>query len=321
MALTLRSEHLELRLTPERGADIVSLTDLTTGVQTLAASPTGDATPAPLTVGGSIVQWISGYPGGWQLLVPNAGPEREHDGVVLGYHGEASLARWAVEEQGPAAARLSTSLVTAPLRLVRLVSVEGPRVSVTDEVTNLSPDPYSFRMVQHPAFGAPFLDDRSYVTTSAQTLVTDAEAPGTLAGADVVGPPGELLAAGPVAGSIVLPAPGAGESLFGALTDFGSQPTGDGSASATFNSPTHGFGMRLTWDTAVHPHAWFWIEANASPGWPWFKRLFAVAVEPSNVLPGEGSASDGRQRGGPGTTLAGGASLTSRILLERVPPA
>ena len=43
---------------------------------------------------GSMAGWLRGYPGGWQLLVPNAGPEREHDGARQGFHGEASIATW-----------------------------------------------------------------------------------------------------------------------------------------------------------------------------------------------------------------------------------
>lgn len=320
MVLTLRSADLELQLTPQRGADIVALTDLATGVQTLAVSPTGNVTAGPIAAGGSIVQWSSGYPGGWQLLAPNAGPERVHDDVTQAYHGEASLARWHVDRQSESSATLSTTLLTAPLRIVRTVAVDGPRVNVTDDVTNLSPDPCSFRLAQHPAFGAPFLDCHSYVLTGAGTLVTDADTPGTLAAADVVASPHAVLPSGPVPGSIVLPGPGSGSSLFAALTDF--PPTADGGSltSATFYSPTHGFGLSLTWDVQVYPHAWFWIEANASSGWPWFKRLFAAAVEPCNVLPGEGSASDGRRRGGPGTTLAGRETLTSVVLVDRVTP-
>ncbi|MCC2591840.1 DUF4432 family protein [Tessaracoccus sp. OS52] len=318
MAITLRSADLELQLTPERGADIVRLTDLATGVQTLAVSPTGDVTAAPFAAGGSIVQWLSGYPGGWQLLAPNAGPERTHDGVTQGYHGEASLARWAVEAHDESSATLSTALLTAPLRILRTVEVEGRRVIVTDVVTNLSPEPCSFRLAQHPAFGSPFLDHHSFVVTTARTLVTDAEAPGTLTAADAVGRPSELLPSGPIPDSIALPGPGSGSSLFGALTDLTPERGEEGLTSATFHSPTHGFGLRLTWDPLVYPHAWFWIEANSGSGWPWFKRLYAAAVEPCNVLPGEGSTSDGRPRGGPGTTLAAGARLTSVVVIERV---
>lgn len=323
--ITLGSDALEVTITPERGADIVRLIDRATGVQTLAVSPTGDVTPAPFAAsnfisGDSMVQWTNGYPGGWQLMVPNAGPERVHDGVAQGYHGEASLARWTVLEQSATSVTLATSLFTAPLRVERTVSLDGARLTVTDTVTNLSPEPCSFRLGQHPAFGTPFLDEHSYVVTSANTLITDANAPGTLTEADSVGRPDALLAAGPVPNSVALPGPGTGQSLFGALTDFepdDAAPDTADTASATFNSPTHGFGMRISWERAVYPNAWFWIEANAGSGWPWFKRLFSIAVEPTNVLPGEGVAANGRQRGGLGTTLAGGDSLVSTIRVDR----
>lgn len=317
--ITLSSDALEVTITPERGADIVRLLDRATGVQTLAVSPTGDVTPAPFTPsnfvsGDSMVQWTNGYPGGWQLMVPNAGPERVHDGVAQGYHGEASLARWAVLEQSATSVTLTTTLFTAPLRVERTVSLDGARLTVTDTVTNLSPEPCSFRLGQHPAFGTPFLDEHSYVVTAAGTLITDANAPGTLTEADAVGRPDALLPAGPVPNSIALPGPGTGQALFGVLTDF--EP---GSTSATFCSPTHGFGMRISWDRAVYPNAWFWIEANAGSGWPWFKRLFSIAVEPANVLPGEGVAANGRERGGLGTTLPGGESLVSTVHVDRTP--
>lgn len=329
LTITLASDALEVTITPERGADIVRLTDRATGVQTLAVSPTGDVTPAPFAPSNfvssdSMVQWTNGYPGGWQLMIPNAGPERVHDGVTQGYHGEASLARWTVLEQSATSVTLATSLFTAPLRVERTVALDGARLTVTDTVTNLSPEPCSFRLGQHPAFGTPFLDEHSYVVTAANTLITDANAPGTLTEADAVGRPDALLPAGPVPHSVALPGPGSGQALFGVLTDFESDaavrdPTGADSASATFCSPTHGFGMRISWERAVYPNAWFWIEANAGSGWPWFKRLFSIAVEPANVLPGDGVAANGRQRGGLGTTLPGGESLVSSIRVDRTP--
>ena len=319
MTITLVSNALEVVLTPERGADIVRLTDLATGVQTLALSPTADVTSAPFASGDSMVQWTNGYPGGWQLMVPNAGPERVHDGVAQGYHGEASLARWSVLEQSAGSVTLSTNLFTAPLRLVRTVSLEGTLLTVTDTVTNLSPEPCSFRLGQHPAFGTPFLDERSYVVTTAGTLIADARAPGTLAAPDAIGRPTELLAAGPIPNSVALPGPGTGEALFGVLTDFDTDAPDSDSTSATFFSPTQGFGMRLSWERSVYPNAWFWIEANSGSGWPWFKRLYSIAVEPANVLPGEGTATNGRKRGGLGTSLAAGESLTSTVRVDRVP--
>ncbi|MGV8845767.1 hypothetical protein [Tessaracoccus sp.] len=319
MAITLLSDVFEVVLIPERGADVVGLTDLATGVQTLAVSPTGETTSAPLASGDSMAQWINGYPGGWQVLIPNAGPERIHDGVSQGYHGEASLARWSVLEESPASATLTTCLSTAPLKLERRVSLEGQSLTVVDLVTNLSPEPVSFRLGQHPAFGTPFLDERSYIVTEASTLIMDASAPGTFATANEIGPPTKLLPPGPVPHSVALPGPGSGQALFGALTDFPGTHQDPDEAEATLFSPTHGFGMQLRWDLSVYPNAWLWFEANAGTGWPWFTRLYAIAVEPVNVLPGEGMAPNGRPRGGDGATVAGGASLSATLRITRVP--
>lgn len=313
MPITLRSSVLEVVITPERGADIVAVTDLATGVQTLAVSPTGQVTSGAFHSEDSMVRWTNGYPGGWQLMVPNAGPARLHCGVMQGYHGEASLAQWQVVSQTASSAVLTTQLFTAPLTLVRAVALDGATLSVTDAITNNSPDPCSFRLGQHPAFGTPFLDGESYVAVDAQTFIADAQAPGTLASPDAMGRPAEVLAAGPVPNSLSLPAPGSGEALFGALTDFP-----DAHAGATFFSPSHGFGVRLGWDRDIYPNAWLWMEANAGAGWPWFRRLYSMAVEPVNIIPGEGSSAGGHTRGGTGVSIAGGDSLVSTVTLSRV---
>lgn len=310
MPISIASAALTAVITPERGADIVQIIDRATGTPLLAQSPTRPVGTSTASATDSTAAWLRGYPGGWQLLVPNAGPEREHDGVRQGYHGEASLAEWDVLNQDATSCELETHLLTAPLRLRRRVSIDGDVLTVTDDLENLSPDAVETRIVQHPAFGAPFLDDRSYLVTSAEKIVTDAVAPGTLAGKDVVGGPGAVLPAGPVRGSIRLPGPGSGESLFAALTAFATPE-------ATFCSPTTGIAVRLAWDGQVLPHAWFWIEANAGSGWPWFRRLYAVAVEPADVLPGEGGAAP-YPRGGTGTRIAPGETLALTTSLTRL---
>ena len=309
MAITLTSEALVVTITPERGADIVQIVDRATGTPLLAESPTGLVRPGAGSPTDSHATWMRGYPGGWQLLVPNAGPEREHDGARQGFHGEASLASWEIRFQDEATCDLEAYLLTAPLRLRRRVAVAADTLTVTDEIANLSPDAVETRIVQHPAFGSAFLDGESYIHTSAAKIVTDADSPGSLAGAEIIGSPQEVLPPGPQPGSIRLPAPGSGASLFAALTEF-ARPE------ATFCSPTRGLGVRLTWDGGILPHAWLWIEANAGSGWPWFRRLYAVAVEPANVLPGEGGTA-AHPRGGTGTRIPGGESITLTTSLTR----
>lgn len=313
MPITLTSEALEVVVTPERGADIVALTDLATGIQTLALSPTGQVPANAYTSGDSMVAWTRGYPGGWQLMVPNAGPARMHDGVLQGYHGEASLAVWTVTEQSQSSLTLTTRLFTAPLHLERRIELSGESLSVTDIITNESPEPCSFRLGQHPAFGTPFLDEHSYISVDAAVFMSDAGAPGTLTAADAFGAPGEVLPAGPVPNSLAIPAPGSRTSLFGALTEFPEE-----AASATFFSPSHGFGIRLGWDRNIYPNAWVWMEANGGHGWPWFNRLYAMAVEPVNVIPGDGTSASGHSRGGTGVSVGGGESLSSTVTVNRV---
>lgn len=311
MAIALRSAQLEAVITPERGADVRQLTDRASGTPVLAVSPTAAANVPRLPSSPSMVAGLNGYPGGWQLMAPNAGPEREYRGVLLGFHGESCLAEWTVLQERGDQCRLEAHLVTAPLHLVRDITLDGPELRITDTVTNLSPDPYSTRLLQHPALGAPFLDEHSYLVTSAATMITDADAPGTLTGADEVAAPGDLVAPGPVPGSLALPGPGSRDALFATLADFENPE-------ATFYSPTRGFGMRLRWDADVLPYAWFWVEANATTDWPWFRRMFAIAVEPANVVAGAPGVAGRFQRAGTGTEIAGGGSLSLTTTLTRV---
>jgi len=318
MRVTLESKDLAVTFTPSRGADIVSVVDRQTGIEVLAQSPTGQVSPRKGAFSHSMTNWIDGYPGGWQILIPNSGAEREHDGVVQGYHGEASLTTWDLQERTASSARLETLLVTAPLKLNRTIEVEAGTLVVTDTVTNLSPRTVSFRFLQHPALGHPFLDEHSYLLTEAHKVISDANAPGNLADKNVTGSPSLVLPEGPIQGSISLPGPHSGKSFFGALTDFVSKNEGSSLTEAVFVSPTQGFGISLQWDTSTFPHAWLWMEAHALEGWPWFQRLYSIAVEPSNVLPGEGFGPNGEQRGGVGTPLAGGQSLSTQTRMSRV---
>ncbi|MCX5317018.1 aldose 1-epimerase [Streptomyces sp. NBC_00154] len=307
-AITLRSAEIDVVLLPAKGADIYSFIDRASGIDVLFKAPWGWRDPRSLpALADSQADWLARYAGGWQTLFPNAGPERTVDGVRRGFHGEAAVVPWTVLEQDAARVRLAVNLTTVPVRLERTVTVTGPDLNVVDSAQNLSADPVEYMWVQHPAFGAPFIDGRCRIDTSARTLITDAEAPGTVLPADaVLGFPD----AGGGTDLRAVPAPTAPREIFAALTDFT-----DGWFSIT--SPSAGFGVRLEWDVAVYPHAWFWQECHASKGFPWFRRAYALAVEPANALPGAGPV--GRWRRGSEATLAGGASVTTGLRLSRVP--
>ena len=261
--LTVRSDQLTVDLLPGKGADICSLLHRGTGVDVLWRTPWGWRDPRALPwTGDSQIDFLARYPGGWQQLVPNAGPARQQDGVELSYHGEAAVVPWRVVEQDDAHAVLDVQLLTAPLHLARHVVVDGAVLRVRDEIVNQSPDPVEVRWVQHPGFGAPFIDGAARIDTGATAFVTDAEAPGANLPPDQVQawPVTTDRAGGPVDLRVV---PGTGErrSVFGALTAFDA-------AWCTVTSPTTGLRLRMEWDAEVFPHAWFWQECHGSEGFP-----------------------------------------------------
>jgi hypothetical protein len=192
------------------------------------------------------------------------------------------------------------------LRLRRTITVSGSTITMDAAVTNLSPDAVSFRWVEHPAFGAPFIDKDAYIETDAQLLVTDAVAPGTVL-------PSDAMLECPFRRSEIVdvsrfPPHDVTRAVFGALANFTE-------SRATIVSPNVGLAMSIAWDSAVFPFAWFWQELNESPGFPWFRRAYVAAVEPANVLPGEGTIGP-YQRGVP-IPVPGNGSVETRLTITR----
>lgn len=310
--LTLRSGELEVVLLPTKGADLYSITDRPSGIDVLFKTPWGWRDQRLYASSGDSQQdWLACYPGGWQQLVPNAGAARVVNSVRLGYHGEASTVSWSVDNATSSAATLSVNLSTAPLRLQRKVLLDGPSLEVTDTVRNLSPDPVEFMWVQHPAFGAPFVDQDARLDTSAWTFISDAQSPGTVL-------PADQITAFPTATGLdgepmdlrLIPGKDRPREIFGALTDFGSPWF-------SISSPTAGFGVRLEWDGEIFPHAWFWQELNSTREFPWFRRAYAIAIEPANILPGSGQV--GTWMRGRARPLAGGHSQVAQLRFSRIP--
>ena len=44
----------------------------------------------------------------------------------------------------------------------------------------------------------------------------------------------------------------------------------------------------MIWPTAVFPFAWFWQEMHATPGFPWYRGAYVMAIEPFSSIPGQG---------------------------------
>lgn len=307
-SLWLRSDRLAVEVRPDKGADITSITESTSGIDILFRSPWGrrDLAGSPVT-GDSQIDWLARYGGGWPLLLPHAGAARTVEGVRRGYHGEAAIISWTVQSADELSVHLSTDLITAPLHLTRSLRLDGATLHVRDTVHNTCDEPTTVMWVQHPGFGAPFIDEHCTITTGARTVLSDAEQPGNILQPDVRSPfPLVPTREGTTLDLRTAPSPTSRRSVFACLTDFDA-------GWYRIDSPTAGFSIRVEWDPGVFPHAWLWQECHASPGFPWYRRAYVVAVEPANVLPGDPSPA-GPTRG-QAPLLPGGGTWTSDITL------
>jgi hypothetical protein len=288
--LTLASDDVELTVDLDRGADVVSLVDRRTGVDVLFRTPWAERAEAVARRGSllwhesSTTAWLESYAGGWQLLCPNAGGPTERAGVAHGFHGEAAVVPWTLVGADGGSVRLRVELHTTPLAIERTLSLAGPVVAVDDVVRNVSQIAVELDYQHHPAFGAPLLAPGAVIETGARTFATEA------GGRPWPGVP-------PVDRVPPLDEP---RAILGWLGDF-DEPW------AALRNPALDLGVALRWNVAVMPYAWVWQELHATAEYPWFRRAYALAIEPSST-----------PAGGPGRTslaLAGGAAFEAGIRL------
>ncbi|MFF1632524.1 DUF4432 family protein [Leifsonia sp. NPDC058248] len=305
--IRLETEAIRADIDPGRGADILSLVDVRTGIDLLFRTPWRShadavrAGRAPSTADPTAA-WLEQYRGGWQTLCPVAGDPRRVHGAPVGFHGEVSIVPWSVDEVSTARARLHVELFSVPVRIDRVVEVDGATITVTDMLSNGSDVTIELDYVQHPAFGGVFLDGPCVIETGATRFVSDPErATALAAGAEFEWP----NAVDPTGGSVDLaavPGPETRRELFGWLGGF-TRPF------ASIVNPHLGLGVRLDWDGELLPYAWVWQELNETASFPWYRRARVLAIEPASV-PTSGPDRTSTLRLGPGASTRIPLSIT-----------
>jgi hypothetical protein len=297
----LSSDVLEVVLRPARGCDVVSVVDRATGCELMFRSPWAGQAPVA-AAWDDRSRWLSGYPGGWQVLCPNAGPARELDGALQGFHGEAAVVPWRVLEVDGAGLSACVDLFSAPVRLHRTVRVAGPVVQVEDTVENLGSTARSVAWVQHIGLGAALVEDGARLHLPACTVLADPSAPGTVLAPDsrhrwprAHAADGTEVDLGPI--------PGGPREIFAALDGFD-----DGWCAIT--NEARGVGVAVHWDSSCFPYAWLWQELQATQGFPWFGRARVLGIEPANVLPDHGRSRP------PAPVLAAGGRWATMVELS-----
>jgi hypothetical protein len=316
-AIVLETEGARVELIPELGCDIVSFVDARTGADVLWRVPWGipPRSSGPFSAP-TETEWGERFPGGWNVLCPNAGAATAAPGgTTWGFHGEAALLPWTVLGTGvdgeAAWAELTVRLIRAPLSLHRRLALVGSALAVIETLTNHSPEPIEVMWSQHPSFGAPLVAPGTRIETGATTIETD----------DLVAD-GDLRPGEPGVWPYALTRDGAEQDL-SRVPDFPTHRlvylSGFETGWARLVNDELDLAARLEWDADVYPSAWLWQELHDSPGHPWWKLAYVTAIEPGTTYPGQGLAV-AKSKGGVPLLLAGGESRTVTVGLSTETP-
>lgn len=297
----LENDRVALTLLPDKGADIYEWIHKASGIDVLWKSPWGLRKPGagiPSSFQSSVT-WIEWYPGGWQVLFPSGGGPCDYKGVELNFHGEASTIFWDIADldsnEHEAWVRLTTRLSRSPFALTREIVLLNDASSflLRETIRNDGGEPMDYMWGHHPAYGAPFLSGDCRIDTNATVLMAD----------DAYDPPASVMELNgrydwPLAqrASVqtdlsVVPDDQTPRASLGYFDGYGEV--------AWYGiTNTHlGIGAGLAWRRHDFPHAWFWQEMHASPGFPWYKGVYVMAIEPNTTYPGQGLVAASQKTG------------------------
>ena len=157
---------------------------------------------------------------------------------------------------------------------------------IEERLVNEGGEPVDLMWGHHIAFGLPFLEGGAVIDAPARRLLVDEAMPGfeprlLKAGQDATWPIAEGSGGKPVDMSRIPPQGQTGYREMAYLTDFSA-----GWIALTNPGRQVGFGLRF--DPDHFRYVWLWEELGAGTGYPWWKRWYAVALEPWTSYPTSG---------------------------------
>jgi hypothetical protein len=314
-SLRVENDLLAATVLLDKGADIYELVYKPRAIDVLWKSPWGLKRPgSTASAFDSSVAWLEAYAGGWQEIFPNGGDACLYKGVELNFHGEASLTAWDVEITTPGGATaevaLRARLYRSPFLIERTMRVEAgrPVLLLRERVTNEGGEGLDYMWGHHPAYGAPFLGGSCRIDVGARRLRADERYDSPVnplvPDAHLIWPMAERD--GRSADLSRVPDERTPQTLL-AYFEFEEETAWYG-----ITNTEQGFGVGLVWPAAAFPYAWFWQELHASPGFPWYKGAYVMAIEPSTSIPGQGLVTM-MEKTGLHRTLAPGESAEAEL--------
>jgi galactose mutarotase-like enzyme len=309
--ILLETAELRVAVDPLLGGTITSIVHKAEGLSVLGTVPWASRPgPAATIAAPDENAWLPYYTGGWPLLFPNGGDACTFDGVFHGFHGEASLASWTVDH-APERLRLYRRFESVPVSMERRFTVEDDTITIREAVTPHGSAPVSVIWGHHPTFGSDLLAAPFEIHAKAGRVVVD----------DRFDPPLNPLRPGASAswpevpgkaGPYRLDRPEGPMTAMAYLLDFAAPW-------ASIRRLDGAIAVELTWDDAVFPCAWLWIELEGTQDLPWAGKTRLIGIEPNTTWPGNGLL-DTHRRGARLLTLRPNQTISAWIRLRTFKP-
>jgi len=286
--LLLENAALRVAVDPLVGGTVASVLHKAQGMSVLGSVPWRvEPGPAATSAAPDENAWLKHYSGGWPVLFPNGGDACTVDGVFHGFHGEASRAVWDVDRNAERL-RLSHRFDTMPVEMQRDFVLEGEALMIRETIVSQGARPLDVMWGHHPTFGSDLLAAPFEIGCGARRVVVD----------DRFDPPRNPLKPGAGGNWPVVPGKAAPYRI--------DQPQGPIAAMAyllDFETPwasirrlDGAIAVALSWDAAVFPYAWLWVELEGTEDAPWAGKTRLIGIEPNTTWPGNGLA-DTQRRG------------------------
>ena len=316
--LTLENAAIKVAVALGKGADIVELVYKPRDIDCMwhSFNPLGAADHLP-TVAASGGSFLDAYSGGWQDLFPTYGAPAHYHGAQIGIHGEACLYPWDCEvlrdEVECVEVLLSLRLQRSPFRLEKRLRLCGcaPKLELCETIVNEGAVAQDFMWGQHPAFGAPFIDDSVRLRLAGEP--------------DVIVPQSVIVHHTPFEKEVSgkWPAlPGKGGRMIDLSRAYAPEDrlymeyciSNLREGRYELVNENLGLGVRMTWDLDVCPCLWVWGLYCGIDTYPWYGRSYVMAVEPWSTFPADYDAA--ASGGGRLLRLEAGQSMQNELCCE-----
>lgn len=284
--IVLENELLRVGVLASKGADLIELRYKPIDLDLLwhapqSILPAGEGAPTTARTQGF---FLDQFPGGWQEVLPNAGPATVYKGAELGQHGEAALLPWdvhVIEDRAEAViVEFSVETLRTPFRLTRRMVLESGASILTfrESLTNLGEEDMHYAWGHHPALGPPFLEPGCHLELPECQVLQPAYSE-KLKRRFAVGRPGHFPYLETVTGEEArVDEVQSKESRTEDVLLF----SGFREGRCKLRNPRTGMVFDLSWDAAVFPYFWCWQVYGGSYGYPYYGRVYTVALEPFN---------------------------------------